>query len=533
MSSAKEEENSERAQEDNHETNGKIRLSRAIPATVQVVISHFAGRRFRNLVLLLDSLDETPAGWPYQVRVVVNRTGEQQIRLPKRLKNVEVLYRDNLGNNVGAWDTGWRAEPSAQSYLFLQDECRLVRGGWARAFVEKATEKDIGLVGERINPRWSAPWTLLQSQMRGIVEPGHVIDGKPADRVDCYLHFLGQWGIDPGNSADHLQTLVLFARREVLEAIGSFPVGSTQGEAIAAEIGISKKVEALGLKIAEVGPEPIWYFRHPAWRGVQRESPPRSQSSFVGPRTVARRYTKPSSSACTILTPTYNKASFLTEAARSVEAQTHSRWEWWLVLDGPDAETLDVAHALSRRDPRIHVFHEPTTERERQSVYRPAIILNQFYAKVETPYLCWLSDDDLLEPHYLELLIGEIESTPNVDVAYGACEVLTQTVTNQWRHLRWLMAEQPVGVGTTRMPDRIIDGGQIVQTKRSYDALQGYLQPTDWKLANHVDGIYLNELARHFIFVPVFEKVMTKRCTYLSTHVKGEGGKVRSVRCTG
>ena len=223
----------------------------------------------------------------------------------------------------------------------------------------------------------------------------------------------------------------------------------------------------------------------------------------------------------TILTPTYNKPQFLAEAANSVLRQTFPNWNWWIVLDGADAETQAVAIQLARCN-RITLFDEKTTDEQRRAEYRPAAILNKYYPKIHTNYLCWLSDDDLFEPVYLELLVGALESQPEYEVAFGACEVVKQAGSEGWRHYRWLRAKTPIGKGTGVMPDFVIDGGQILQTKSSYELLQGYQLPIDWISACHVDGIYMNELARHFCFLPVREKVLTHRCTYLSTHTKGK-----------
>lgn len=222
----------------------------------------------------------------------------------------------------------------------------------------------------------------------------------------------------------------------------------------------------------------------------------------------------------TIVTATYNKAEFLAEAAESVFRQTRADWCWWLILDGPDEPTRRLAGKLADQDPRVTVFHESTTEEQRTREYRPAVLINNYFPRIDTRYFCWLSDDDLLEPDALEVLVDALRTHPEFDVAYGACEVVTQAGSD-WRHKNWIRAPANLGKGTNRRPDCVIDGGQVLQTKRSFDALDGYRLPTDFAEAHHVDGVYLNRLARDFTFFAVNRKVMTKRCTYLSTHKKG------------
>jgi hypothetical protein len=232
---------------------------------VAVVVSYYDARPVDNLVALLWSMRTIAAGWPYQVRIVVNQDRPKSLSLPSSAGLVEVHYRRNTGYNIGAWEAGWRIAPAFDSFLFLQDECRVIRENWIAAFVKKAADPSVGLVGECLSTIWDASWDTLAERTRGERFRDHLIDGRPADRVPCYLHFLRAHGVQPGTKGDHLQSLVLFAQRQVLESIGGFPIGRNYGEAIAAEIGISKKVQWLGKTVCEVGPVPFTYIEHPQW----------------------------------------------------------------------------------------------------------------------------------------------------------------------------------------------------------------------------------------------------------------------------
>jgi glycosyltransferase involved in cell wall biosynthesis len=238
---------------------------------VLVVVSHYAARPAGPLVRLLDSMAAHPAGCDYALRVVVNRDAAESLELPARHGGVEVLYRPNAGYNIGAWEAGWRAGPEYPGYLFLQDECVVVRPGWAAAFA-RACGPGVGLVGECLSPDWDAPWAVLAERFRGHELREHAVGGRKAERVECYLDFFRRRGIPAGERGDHLQSLVWYAPRAVLERVGGFPGGATYGEAIAAEMGTSKKVQAAGLALAQVGPEPFTYVEHPQWlhRRVRR-----------------------------------------------------------------------------------------------------------------------------------------------------------------------------------------------------------------------------------------------------------------------
>jgi hypothetical protein len=238
------------------------------------VVSHYDARPAGGLVRLLDQAREVPAGWPFRLRVVVNRELGHGPELPRRHRGTEVLCRENRGYNIGAWEHGWRAGPPCAGYLFLQEECRVAREGWVAAFVRAASQPGVGLVGECLSPVWDAPWGELARRFRGETLPGHRVAGRPAERVACYLDFLARHGIPPGPRGDHLQSLVLFAFHRVLRAAGGFPVGTDYGEAIASEIGVSKRVQALGLALRQAGPAPFTYVEHPQWLH-RRARPPR------------------------------------------------------------------------------------------------------------------------------------------------------------------------------------------------------------------------------------------------------------------
>lgn len=63
-----------------------------------------------------------------------------------------------------------------------------------------------------------------------------------------------------------LQSIILFTSRSILEQIDGFIIGQNYGEAIAAEIGISKKVQGLGYQIQTINPHSCYhYIAHPQW----------------------------------------------------------------------------------------------------------------------------------------------------------------------------------------------------------------------------------------------------------------------------
>lgn len=235
-----------------------------------VIVSFYEPRPLEPLTSLIASLARFDAGCPYDMAIVVNRTGSGPLQLPATGPGVRIIERANGGMNIGAWDHGWRESPGYDGYLFLQDECVAQRDEWLSAFRDAARSAEVGLLGESWNSGWDRPWDDLRHAVAGQVMKDHWIDGAPGNRVDVYRGFLEANGVEPGLSAGHLRSLVWYARRPVLERMGGFLHGANYGECIAAEIGATKRVEQLGWRAAQVDVGPFSRFRHLEWREVSR-----------------------------------------------------------------------------------------------------------------------------------------------------------------------------------------------------------------------------------------------------------------------
>ena len=231
--------------------------------TTLVVVSHYNAWAPDQLVTLLDDIARVPAGAAFELCIVVNRAEPHLLELPERHRRIPVLYRPNTGYNIGAWDHGWRANPGHDCYLFLQEECRIVRPNWLAAHRRLAMRAGVGLVGEAM--QWAGrSWDRLHWEYRGATFE-HPLAQGPVPYSVGILAGLEAAGLPAGRTGAHLQSLVLCARRQVLEAIDGFPVGTSYGEAVVAEVTISKRVESLGLRVREVGPGSFRYILHPQW----------------------------------------------------------------------------------------------------------------------------------------------------------------------------------------------------------------------------------------------------------------------------
>ncbi|MGC8641948.1 MAG: hypothetical protein ACP5XB_18940 [Isosphaeraceae bacterium] len=273
-------------------------ILRSFNPSVLVVISHYNAWKTDQLVALLDQVASVPAGYPFQLRIVVNQAMPKPLELPDRHIGSEILYRENTGFNIGAWEHGWRTGPPYDIYLFLQEECRIAQGGWLSPFVRLLQGGKVGLVGELLG--WNSTWRFLKDYTGPYCQSWITLDdGRRVDRATFYMEFLERRGIPCGPKGDHLQSLILCAPRSVLEAIDGFSIGGSYHEAVASEIAFSKKVQALGLQIKQIGTLPFTYIEHTQWSRAGRWQ--------LSPLVRARRMAR----ACLLsITPGFLKEQF-------------------------------------------------------------------------------------------------------------------------------------------------------------------------------------------------------------------------------
>ena len=169
---------------------GPIR-SMAQPRTL-VVVSFYAARPWDRLHRLLGQLDEGVARAGFDIVVVVNSVGTGPMPLPPTKSPVSLLYRENTGMNIGAWEHGWRTLNRYDRYIFLQDECVVMRPDWPRAFTAALDNPATGIAGEFLT-KLDVPWSAL------VQPPAEVVPGvRPRGNFwFSVLQNLREQGIEP------------------------------------------------------------------------------------------------------------------------------------------------------------------------------------------------------------------------------------------------------------------------------------------------------------------------------------------------
>lgn len=237
------------------------------PSKIAVIISAWEGNSPELLTRLIRSMNHYKSGISFDLYLVINGS---DYCIPEELKKHirQSWFRENVGFNLGAWDYGWRKLDAYDYFLFLQDDCYVQKKNWLKTFYTRFKKiNNCGMLGEHFMDRWNKSWSVLCGE-----KPSHgkSISANMIDRAKRYRGFLSQWSYPLGDTAAHLTTVVLFASRQVLTCIDGFKVVKTKEEAIAVEIGTSRKVVNAGFSIHQIARQRHVFVGHPQWptRGI-------------------------------------------------------------------------------------------------------------------------------------------------------------------------------------------------------------------------------------------------------------------------
>jgi len=230
---------------------------------VAVVISTWTGHPSQRLVALCESVARHPPGAEFDLFLCANGLDYSP---PPELRPLftRIFVRENTGYNLGAWDHAWRQLPKYERFLFLQDECVVKRTGWLRDFIRRFDlTAACGLVGEHLIRGWNRAWSELVQAQGWEAKNARAVERSFMARL--YRETLARWGIPEGPTARHLTSVVHYTSRAILEEVGGYNLGRTYQEAIAAEIGFSRKIEAHGYRLVQVGRQRHSRIGHPQW----------------------------------------------------------------------------------------------------------------------------------------------------------------------------------------------------------------------------------------------------------------------------
>lgn len=105
-----------------------------------------------------------------------------------------------------------------------------------------------------------------------------------------------------------------------------------------------------------------------------------------------------------IITPTYNAASFIEETIKSVQSQSYQDWEMIIIDDRSIDDTVNVIRKIINHDPRIKLIELPTNQ-------GPARARNAGLKEVKGKFIAFLDSDDQWLPEKLEKQIDYMLKT--------------------------------------------------------------------------------------------------------------------------
>jgi glycosyltransferase involved in cell wall biosynthesis len=114
-----------------------------------------------------------------------------------------------------------------------------------------------------------------------------------------------------------------------------------------------------------------------------------------------------------IVTPSFNQASFIGEALDSVRLQKAANYEH-LVIDGMSTDgTVDLLRKQAKYSTRQNMFWSSERDRGQSEA------LNKGFRQAKGEIIGWLNSDDRYRPGCFEYIVQAFEDNPEVDIFYG------------------------------------------------------------------------------------------------------------------
>lgn len=130
-----------------------------------------------------------------------------------------------------------------------------------------------------------------------------------------------------------------------------------------------------------------------------------------------------------VIIPTHDRGTLLSETLASVRAQSFADWEAIVVDDHSTDDTLSRLKQIKDQDSRIRHIQLPNDKTGAQAARNAGI------DAATGQYLILLDSDDLLSANCLAQRVALMDQAPNLDAAIYACEVFRDTpgdVRTRW-----------------------------------------------------------------------------------------------------
>lgn len=241
---------------------------------------------------------------------------------------------------------------------------------------------------------------------------------------------------------------------------------------------------------------------------------------------ILKPYFKPNEETFFIVSGSYNKGMYAIEMIESIQSQTYKNYVHIIIEMSTDHTKHNIMEYCQvypvnigfNANKNIIIFNDSMHDLIQDSGLFPCtfyhnLILTYLRSNGYKGYMASLSDDDLVTPTFLE----EHAKTLKINNV-SMCNQLRQMEEPNGNFKNTSTNTQndtiPINQSEQSQVDCLLDFGQVTYRVGCMNKFPiPILNPTmDWKIASHIDGIFMTELNKHFAFVPV----QTKEC--LSIH---------------
>ncbi len=142
-----------------------------------------------------------------------------------------------------------------------------------------------------------------------------------------------------------------------------------------------------------------------------------------------------------VILPVYNGGDILAASIQSVLDQTYENFELIIINDGSKDRTLEIAREFEKSDSRIRVLTQ-----ENRKIPRT---LSRGFREAKGEFLTWTSADNVMDRDFLEKMVADIKSKPDIGMIYGNMRLINAKGKRLRKH-GWY--EFPFGSGNVIFP---------------------------------------------------------------------------------
>jgi glycosyltransferase involved in cell wall biosynthesis len=196
----------------------------------------------------------------------------------------------------------------------------------------------------------------------------------------------------------------------------------------------------------------------------------------------------------------YNRPSFVRQALKSVQDQTHSDYELIVLDESTIYDIRPVVAEFKFPDHQVHHFEVADVQRKTQN--RLSININFGLARVKGDLIVYLCDDDFLYPNWFADISAYFGAHPDRQVAFGKLSY-TNSLEMEYPeggYIRYFNEIVPV-------PGGLLDHNQVAHRRFA----KPYLWPEEVCYLNAPDGTFFNVVAKDHQFYPIEVFAAVKR----------------------